>query len=125
MDKYAQDVLRGASVAEDFFIDIYTMDKDDDIWDEKNWSKSCPFTCADDERLNTLRTDAQTAKDMGGMELTDFLVKSLNMWAYNATTNTSMLKNSLPCGSDRKLDYFAGVNVMPGLTCPPVVTYLR
>ena len=115
MDKYAQDVLRGASVAEDFFIDIYTMDKDDDIWDEKNWSKSCPFTCADEERLNTLRTDAQTAKDMGGMELTDFLVKSLNMWAYNTDNQYIDVEKFLACGSDRKLDYFAGRECYAGL----------
>ena len=115
MDKYAQDVLRGASVAEDFFIDIYTMDKDDDIWDEKNWSKSCPFTCADEERLNTLRTDAQTAKDMGGMELTDFLVKSLNMWAYNADNQYVDVDKFLACGTDRKLDYFTGRECYAGL----------
>lgn len=115
MDKYAQDVLRGASVAEDFFIDIYTMDKDDDIWDEKNWSKSCPFTCADDERLNTLRTDAQTAKDMGGMELTDFLVKSLNMWAYNTDNQYVDVDKFLACGTDRKLDYFTGRECYAGL----------
>ena len=115
MDKYAQDVLRGASVAEDFFIDIYTMDKDDDIWDEKNWSKSCPFTCADDERLNTLRTDAQTAKDMGGMELTDFLVKSLNMWAYNADNQYIDVDKFLACGTDRKLNYFTGRECYAGL----------
>lgn len=115
MDKYAQDVLRGASVAEDFFIDIYTMDKDDDIWDEKNWSKSCPFTCADEERLNTLRTDAQTAKDMGGMELTDFLVKSLNMWVYNTDNQYVDVEKFLACGSDRKLDYFTGRECYAGL----------
>ena len=115
MDKYAQDVLRGASVAEDFFIDIYTMDKDDDIWDEKNWSKSCPFTCADEERLNTLRTDAQTAKDMGGMELTDFLVKSLNMWAYNTDNQYVDVDKFLACGTDRKLDYFTGRECYAGL----------
>lgn len=115
MDKYAQDVLRGASVAEDFFIDIYALDKNDDIWDEKNWPKACPFTCADEERLNTLRTDAQTAKDMGGMELTDFLVKSLNMWAYNADNQYIDVKKFLACGSDRKLDYFAGRECYAGL----------
>ena len=115
MDKYAQDVLRGASVAEDFFIDIYTMDKDDDIWDEKNWSKSCPFTCADEERLNTLRTDAQTAKDMGGMELTDFLVKSLNMWVYNTDNQYVDVDKFLACGTDRKLDYFTGRECYAGL----------
>lgn len=63
MDKYARDVLMGLYSAEDFFIDIYCMDDGDDIWDEKNWQKACPFTCADPERLKIMREDAQKAKD--------------------------------------------------------------
>jgi len=83
MDDYAVKVLKGLTTAEDFFIDIYCLDEGDDIWDEENWPKACPFTCADPERLATLRQDAQTARDMGGMELADFLCKNLNMWVKN------------------------------------------
>lgn len=83
MDDYAVKILKGLVAAEDFFVDIYCLDEGDDIWDEDNWSKSCPFTCADPERLATLRQDAQTARDMGGMELSDFLCKGLNMWVKN------------------------------------------
>lgn len=101
MDKYAQDVLRGVVTAEDFFADIYCLDDGDDIWDEKNWPKACPFTCADEERLNTLRQDAQTARDMGGMELRDFLTKSLNMWVKNTDDQYIDPEAWLACGSDR------------------------
>lgn len=101
MDKYAQDVLRGVVTAEDFFVDIYCLDDGDDIWDEKNWPKACPFTCADEERLNTLRQDAQTARDMGGMELRDFLTKSLNMWVKNTDDQYIDPEAWLACGSDR------------------------
>ena len=103
MDKYAQDVLRGNSSAEDFFVDIYCLDDGDDIWDETNWSKACPFTCADPERLNTLRSDAQTARDMGGMELADFLTKSLNMWVKNTDLQAYDPDAWAACGSDRTL----------------------
>lgn len=103
MDKYAQDVLRGVSTAEDFFVDIYCLDDGDDIWDEANWPKACPFTCADEERLNTLRQDAQTARDMGGMELRDFLTKSLNMWVKNTDDQYIDPEAWLACGSDRTL----------------------
>ena len=72
MDKYARDVLRGLTTAEDFFVDIYCLDDGDDIWDEDNWPKACPFTCADPERLGAMRQDARTARDMGGMELSSF-----------------------------------------------------
>lgn len=103
MDKYARDVLMGLFTADDFFVDIYCLDDDDDIWDEKNWVKACPFTCADPERLKILRQDAQTAKDMGGSELADFLCKSLNLWVKN--TNDQFINPEVwqACGSDRTI----------------------
>lgn len=103
MDKYAQDVLRGLITAEDFFADIYCLDEGDDLFDEENWSKACPFTCADEERLEVLRQDAQTAKDMGGMELADFICKSLNMWVRNIDTQYIDPEAWRACGSDRTL----------------------
>lgn len=103
MDKYAQDVLRGLVTAEDFFVDIYCLDDGDDLFDEENWPKACPFTCADEERLNTLRQDAQTARDMGGMELADFICKSLNMWVKNIDTQFIDPDAWRACASDRTL----------------------
>ena len=103
MDSYAINVLRGLSTAEDFFIDIYCLDPDDDIWDERNWIKANPFLCLDEERMNTLRQDAQTARDMGGMELADFLTKSLNMWVKNTDTQYVDPEAWRACGSDRTL----------------------
>lgn len=103
MDKYAQKILRGVTTAEDFFIDIYCLDDKDDIWDELNWPKACPFTCADEERLATLRQDAQTARDMGGMELSEFIVKSLNMWVKNKDDQFIDPDAWLACGTDRSL----------------------
>ena len=103
MDDYAINVLRGTATAEDFFVDIYCLDDGDDIWDEANWSKACPFTCADPERLNTLRQDAKTARDMGGMELRDFLCKSLNMWVKNTDLQAFDPDAWDACGSDRSL----------------------
>ena len=103
MDDYAIKVLRGLVTAEDFFIDIYCLDEGDDIKDETNWSKSCPFTCADPERLAVLRQDARTAFDMGGMELRDFVVKSLNMWTKNTDLQAFDPDAWAACGSDRTL----------------------
>ncbi len=103
MDDYAIQVLRGTATAEDFFVDIYCLDPDDDIWDERNWIKANPFLCIDEERMNTLRQDAQTARDMGGMELRDFLCKSLNMWVKNTDDQAFDPDAWARCGSDRKL----------------------
>ena len=103
MDKYARDVLHGVTTAEDFFVDIYCLDDGDDIWNEDNWPKACPFTCRDPERLATLRQDAQTARDMGGQELADFLCKSLNMWVKNIDTQYTDPEAWRACGTERTL----------------------
>lgn len=83
MDDYCINILRGSVSAEDFFVDIYCLDPGDDYFDPKVWVKANPFLCSTPEGLETLKTDAQTAKDMGGMELRDFIIKSLNMWSVN------------------------------------------
>ena len=103
MDTYAQNVLKGVTSAEDFFVDIYCLDDEDDIWDEANWPKACPFTCIDEERLATLRQDARTARDMGGMELADFLCKSLNRWVKNTDDQFIDPEAWTACGSERTL----------------------
>ena len=103
MDDYAIKVLRGATTAEDFFIDIFCLDDGDDIWDERNWIKANPFLCLDEERMETLRQDAQTARDMGGMELRDFLCKSLNMWVKNTDDQAFDPDAWTACASDRTL----------------------
>lgn len=103
MDDYAIKVLRGLTTAEDFFVDIYSLDDGDDIWDEKNWRKACPFTCADEERLAILRQDAKTARDMGGQELAEFLTKSLNVWVRNTDTQYIDPDAWKACSSERSL----------------------
>ena len=103
MDDYAIKVLRGLTTAEDFFVEIFCLDDGDDIWDERNWIKANPFLCLDAERMETLRQDAKTARDMGGMELRDFLCKSLNMWVKNTDSQAFDPDAWAACGSDRTL----------------------
>lgn len=103
MDDYAVKVLRGLTTAEDFFIDIYCLDPGDDIWDEANWIKANPFLCRDPEKMETLRQDAQTARDMGGAELRDFLTKCLNMWVKNTDDQYIDPDAWKACGSSRRL----------------------
>lgn len=115
MDDYAIKILRGLSTAEDFFIDIYCLDPNDDIWDEKNWVKANPFMASNSERLKTLRTDAQTAKDMGGSDLRDFLTKSLNMWVQNTDDQFIHAEKWQKCGSKRTLEDMRGRSCWVGL----------
>lgn len=107
MDDYAVKVLRGLTTAEDFFIDIYCLDPGDDIWDERNWKKANPFLCRDPEKMETLRQDAQTARDMGGAELRDFLTKCLNMWVKNTDDQFIDPDAWKRCGSERRLSDIA------------------
>ena len=117
MDDYAIKVLRGLATAEDFFIDIYCLDPDDDIWNPDNWIKANPFICApgNEALFEVLKTDAQTAKDMGGSDLRDFLTKSLNMWVENTDDSFINSDKWQKCASDRTLKDFAGRKCWVGL----------
>lgn len=103
MDDYAIQILRGVASAEDMFVDIYAPDPGDDIWDERNWRKANPFLCTDPEKMKILRQDAQTARDMGGGELADFLCKSLNLWVKNTDDQYIDPDAWKACGTDRTL----------------------
>jgi phage terminase large subunit-like protein len=117
MDDYAIKILRGLATAEDFFVDIYCLDPKDDIWDPENWVKANPFICApgNESKFETLITDAQTAKDMGGADLRDFLTKPLNMWVQNTDDQFIHADKWQSCGSDRTLEDFRGRECWVGL----------
>ena len=117
MDDYVIKILRGQSTAEDFFVDIYALDENDDIWDEKNWIKANPFMCApgNEEKFETIRTDASTAKDMGGSDLEDFMIKSLNLWIQNSDYLFIDARKWSECVSERTLEDFRGQQCWVGL----------
>lgn len=115
MDDYAINILRGIATAEDFFVDIYSLDPQDDIWNPDNWIKANPFLCTDPERMEVLKADAQTAKDMGGADLRDFLTKSLNMWVENTDDQFINTEKWKKCGSKRTLKDFVGRKCWVGL----------
>nr|DAE49245.1 MAG TPA: Large Terminase [Caudoviricetes sp.] len=115
MDDYAIKILRGLSSAEDFFVDIYCLDQDDDIWNPTNWAKANPFIASNAEKFEILKTDAQTAKDMGGSDLRDFLTKSLNMWVQNTDDQFILADKWQKCGSKRTLEDMRGRRCWVGL----------
>ena len=115
MDDYAIKVLQGLATAEDFFVDIYCLDETDDIWDPKNWVKANPFIASNPEKFEILKTDAQTAKDMGGSDLRDFLTKSLNMWVQNTDDQFIVADKWQKCGSKRTLEDMRGRACWVGL----------
>lgn len=111
MDSYAQKVLMGVSTANDFFIDIYSIDKGDDFFNEDIWIKANPILLASNNpnlknNLETFRESANTAKDMGGSELADFVVKSLNYWYRNADNEFVNAEAFAECACDLTLEDF-------------------
>lgn len=111
MDSYAQKVLMGVSTANDFFIDIYSIDKGDDFFNEDIWIKANPILLAPNNpnfknNFETFRESANTAKDMGGSELADFVVKSLNYWYRNADNEFVNAEAFAECACDLTLEDF-------------------
>ena len=77
-----------------------------------NWQKSCPFTFTDPELIGILRQDAQTARDMGGSDLRDFIVKSLNMWTKNTDDSFIDVDKWRECGSERTLRQIVDAGIL-------------
>lgn len=117
MDDYAIKILKGQTTAEDFFVDIYALDEEDDIWNPDNWVKSNPFICApgNEEKFEVLKADAKTAKDMGGAELRDFMTKSLNLWVQNRDDLFVDPDKMKKCVCKKTLKDFAGKRCFVGL----------
>ena len=117
MDDYAIKILQGLATAEDFFVDIYCLDPGDDIWNPDNWVKANPFICApgNESKFEVLIADAQTARDMGGADLRDFLTKSLNMWVQNTDDQFINADKWQKCASKRTLEDMRGRKCYVGL----------
>lgn len=115
LDNYCCNILRGIAIAEDFFVDIYALDKGDDIWDPKNLIKANPYLAAKEDTLKVLITDMQTAKDMGGNEQRDFMVKSLNMWVKNTDDQFIDIDKWKECETDKTLENMRGKACYAGI----------
>lgn len=79
-EEYCMGILDGVYENENYFIFICKMDKEDDIWNPDNWAKCSPLVTTSPEALEKLKVAATQAKEMGGEELDNFMIKSLNIW---------------------------------------------
>ncbi len=115
MDDYAVNILNGSVLADDMFCDIYAPDKGDDPLDESALRKSNPWSFATPQGVEQLRADVQTARDMGGSDLRDFLVKCANVWVED--TDDTFVKPSdwNECADGRTIADFAGSRCWVGL----------
>lgn len=119
IDKYCQNILSTAESAEDFFVDIYSIDKSDKPFDESIWYKANPVLLHPDnpdlkENMNTFRTDAAAARAMSS-ELADFMIKSLNVWYRSRDTEFVSSKHFQSCASELSMENIRGAAVYVGL----------
>lgn len=120
MDSLAVNILRGGVVMDDMFVDIFALDEGDDPFDEKNWIKSNPIMARTERGLEQIRTEAATAKAMGGKELRDYLTKDMNMWVtktdstFVAPEDWNRAKTNLALDDFRGERCWAGVDLSSG-----------
>lgn len=117
MDDYCIKILEGVATSEDFFVDIYAIDKDDDPFDEAVWIKANPFLFTNPESVEVLRQDAATAKEMGGSDLRDFLTKCLNIWVNNTDDQFINVDKWKKGATQKTLEDFRGQPCTIGIDC--------
>lgn len=115
MDQYCINILKGIVTADDFYVDIYALNENDNIFDPTNLIKANPFLASTEQGLENLITDMQTAKDMGGSELRDFMTKSLNLWVQNTEDIFMSPEKWKKCESDLELEDLKGKKSYVGL----------
>ncbi|CEN74836.1 putative phage terminase [[Clostridium] sordellii] len=113
--EYCKNILENVFTNDAQFVYIAEMDEEDDIWDYKNWIKANPLVCKDKEDLENLKKVGDSARDMGGDDLRDFLTKALNIWIQ--FTNDQYIKPKFwkECESERTLEDFRGQKCYAGL----------
>lgn len=120
MDDYCLQILVGTAEADDFFVDIYTLDKEDDPFDESVWYKANPHLVTVPSALEQLRRDAQTAKQMGGFEMSDYMTKRQNLWyeygdtQYITPNEWKLGQTELTIENMRGRRCFAGLDLSSG-----------
>lgn len=115
MDQYCINILKRIVTADDFFVDIYALDEKDNVFDPKNLIKANPYLASTEQGLENLITDMQTARDMGGSELRDFMTKSLNLWVQNTEDRFTSPQKWKKCESELELEDLEGKKCYVGL----------
>ena len=106
--EYCVNILEGAIENDEYFVYIAQMDKEDDIWDPKNWVKANPLVAKLPQGMKNLQRFAKEAKEKGGEDLRNFITKSLNVWYKFSDNQYLNLDKWKECASDLTLEDFRG-----------------
>lgn len=113
--EYCKNILENVFTNDAQFVYIAEMDEDDDIWNPSNWIKANPLVCRDAEDLENLVKVGNSAKDMGGDDLRDFLTKGLNIWIQFTDDQYIKPKFWKECETEKTLEDFRGEKCYAGL----------
>lgn len=113
--EYCCNVLEGIVDADQYFIYIAQMDKDDDIWNPDNWIKSNPLVAKLPQGIENLKRFAAESKEKGGEDLRNLLTKSFNIWYKHSDNQYLNIDNWKACGCDLTLEDFRGQECGLGL----------
>lgn len=114
-DRFCISILEGTVSAEDFFVDIFCPDEGDDIYDINNALKANPLFVGDPDKIEQLRIEAETAKNMGGMERVEYTAKSVNLWTTADDANYVNADDLHACLTEKTLEDFRGADCWVGL----------
>ena len=131
--KFCKSVLSGNITADYLFgficeIDLpdahfYPDEYDKELWNEKNWAMSNPLLLfdeneklsKDEKKWRKFKNLATTAKEKGGADEADFIVKQLDAWTVTAGENYVNMYDWESCGTDKVLENFRGKKCFVGI----------
>lgn len=114
--EYCCSLLEGVFENDSQFVYIAQLDEDDDLYKKENWIKANPILEFDEEALENLVPIAQTARDIGGEDLRDFIVKQLDMWTQWASSKyLEDIKKWKSCAVLKSLKDFIGKKCFIGV----------
>lgn len=119
--EFSKKILEGVVDKESLFIFICEMDKDDDIWDYRNWAKSNPLLLWTEEdtydmaMVKIFSEKAIDAQEKGGEDLFNFLTKSLNKWVMYSGAKFIDMEAFKECESDFTLEEMRGKECYLGI----------
>lgn len=107
-------ILEGTIEKDSLFIFITEMDKDDDIFEWRNWLKANPYRLwtidnkPNHDKIRIVAEKAIDAKEKGGEDLLNFLTKDLNRWVAYSGEKFVDLEKFKQCECDLTLEDMRG-----------------
>lgn len=110
--EYAKEILKGLTDPLHYFCMVYTLDKDDDEFDESNWVKSNP-NLGVSVRPEILRENIESSKN-DPVELQKMKTKHLNIWSNDASQYMPM-EDFKACQKKISIKDYAGEKCFVGI----------